>query len=66
MQVPPPYAAYPPPGYGLPPQKFWPQQAPPPLAPGSLSVGLYKISPLLNDELLRSVLEACGPLRRHA
>ena len=54
---------------GMPPGPL-PGGLPPNMAPGTLhvppSTTIYvgKISPLVDDELMRRVLEACGELRR--
>jgi len=63
QRVSPPSAADP--HAGFPPPYFPPgfQQAPPQPPPGSLTLGLFKLSPLLDDSLLRCILETCGPLR---
>ena len=57
-----PYGAMPPPGPwpGGPPPPGFPQA--PPLPSTSVYVG--KISPLVDDDLMRAVLETCGELRR--
>ena len=57
-----PYGAMPPPGPwpGGPPPPGFPQAPPPP----NTSVFVGKISPLVDDDLMRVVLETCGELRR--
>jgi len=63
------YGAFPPgypPGYApqQPPRPGPPGPPAAPFAPGCTTLALYKISPLIDDDLMRSVLEACGSLRR--